>query len=282
MRMARFGVLIFFLLAAFMVYGDDYYVIDMNAYGAHLPGSCEVIQWASDTILYNASATDATVTLLGVSNGTLDPRVATTFTAPAARVTSLLEVTGGSWQPGPSFPSMWIEHLSVPPGTLVDSEMLPLRTNVFCVTGVVSARHAFGKVKLPVFRSLVPAGRQQIIPGLTLGDVAGHINVSVYNAGDSAGTAAIEIRRACDNSVSVARSVTVPANTVLQFEGFAIPDDAACSRALSGMDRLAYLTVTVDRPSLTYASILGAADVPVATIKDVPVSTIQVAGGVAQ
>jgi hypothetical protein len=120
-----------------------------------------------------------------------------------------------------------------------------------------------------------------VIRGLSIGDVPGHINVAIYNAGSNMASATIEVHRACDGAITETRNVVIAANFVQQFTGFAIPESADACAPLdpsAGTSRLAYVTVTVDQPSLTFASIVGS----VATTNDQPLSTIQVMPGVAQ
>jgi hypothetical protein len=138
-----------------------------------------------------------------------------------------------------------------------------------------------GKTQLPVFRALVPASQRQVIRGLSIGDVAGHINVAIYNAGSNIASATIEVHRACDGAITETRNVVIGPNIAEQFNGFGIPETSNACAPLdpsSGLSSLAYVIVTVDQPSLTFASILGS----VSTTNNLPVSTIQVMPGIAQ
>ena len=270
----------FLLLLSLPLLADDYYLIEMNTPGQRV-NSCETFFWDADAVFYNLTSQSETVTLAGVSNGDLWPGTSTSLDVPAGRATSLRQGAGIPWEPR-SAPPMWIIHITAPPSLLVESSMI-LGLSIGGGECLVPPFFApdYGKTQLPVFRALVPANRRQLIGGLSIGDVPGHINVAIYNAGPTVASGTIEVHRACDGATLEMRSVTIDANTAQQFTGFQVPDLANACAPLdpsSAVSRLAYVVVTVDQPSVTFASILGAATVT----NNQPVSTIQVMPGVAQ
>lgn len=276
-------------LVAFVVFSmapvaraADVYVLDMAARAQRLPDSCTALFWDADTLFYNTGNSMATVSLIGISNGlgNSDRSQPAAATIPGGSILSLRANT--RWWEGADA-GLWLYHLNVPDGVVVDGEMLPSRDTSFC-PGAPRTLQSFGKERLPVFRSLVPSGSKQSIRGLTLGDLPAHINVGIYNAGPVSANATIELRRACDNAVVETRLVNVAADSVQQFTGFQVPSSSACALAtdfggVSGLNGLGYVSVTVDQPSLTFASVVSTADVPVSSIANVPISTVQVEPG---
>jgi hypothetical protein len=243
--------------------GDSLYVIDLSALGARLPDSaCGALIWTADTVFYNLTATDLTVHLLGVSNGGLPSGIPDSFVVPAGQAASIRQKT--TWQPGSHDP-LWVYHLDVPSGLSVDSELFIGVTNAFCPVPVV-VNQQYGKARMPVLTSLVPAGQQQVLTGLTLGDVDGHINVGIYNGGSDVASSVIEIRRACDGALVDTRRVTVAPDVMQQFGSLlAATAPVDCTLAFNGpngLNRLAYAVVTVSQPSLTYAAVVANGQLP--------------------
>lgn len=279
--------LAFVLLVALPALADDYYLIEMNVPGQTLDG-CATFFWDADAIFYNLGADDQTVTLVGLSNQFVPagvpippPPQPSQLRVPPGRATSLRQAIGIPWEPAGA-PPMWIIHVSAPSALIVDSEMpLGISGGGCGPRGPQFFIQQNGKTQLPVFRSLVPASQRQVIRGLSIGDVSGHINVAIYNGGSNTASATIEVHRACDGAITETRNVIIGANFVQQFPRFAIPETAQACAPLdpsAGISHLAYVTVTVDQPSLTFASILG----PALVTSNQPASSIQVMPGVEQ
>jgi len=271
------------ILIALPVFADDYYLIEMNTAGQNID-ECSRVFWDADAVFYNLGSQDEVVTLAGVSNGGVIPGIPSSFHVAPGRTTTLRQALGIPWEPG-SVPPVWIVHVNAPSSLLVESAM-PLSvtggggSDRFCRIPVFF-KQQYGKTQLPVFRSVVPAGQRQVIHGLSIGDVPGHINVAVYNAGADFASATIEVHRACDGAITESRNVVVEANAVQQVTGFAVPDSATACAPLdpsAALTDLAYVVVTIDQPSITFASILGS----VPATNNQPVSTIQVMPGVAR
>jgi uncharacterized protein YceK len=283
MRTIRsFGFLAVVVLAAgSRLRAGEMYILDMHAGGQRLPNSCTSLLWDADTVFYNTGNAAATVSLLGMTNGaSLLPGQAQQFTIPAGGATSMRRETGWSLE---VIDPLWIYRLDVPASVVVDSEMLPSRITTLC-PGPLGVLQSFGKTQLPVFRSLASAGLKQTIRGLTVGDLPAHINVGIYNAGANAATAIIDVYRACDGVQIDRRAVSIRADSVQQFTGFAVPSLSPCAQARnigpSGLNGLAFVTVVADQPSLSFGSVVSTADVATSSVANVPISTIQVAPGV--
>jgi hypothetical protein len=128
----------------------------------------------------------------------------------------------------------------------------------------------FGKVRLPTFRALTPAGEPQTHQATFLGseqDIPSRINVGVYNGGTVTATAQIEIRRECDDTVVSGETVSVPAKTVLQATNFSTNPGHGCPPASPGpYGPGVYTVVTVDQPSFSFVSNLANTLLPITSI----------------
>jgi len=238
------------LLAAVAVHAADAYLVRFAADGRS--STCASAFWADDILLYNNQATPATVRLLGLSNGTIRPETPREVTVLPHRVFSIAQAFRARvvWAPLETSP-IWVVHLDIPDGITIDS-----RDEVYyefaCGTLPEHDRRSAGKVSLPVFRALVPAGQPQIKLGTDLGGRSGRMNVAIYNAGENAATAHVDVRNACDDAVVDSRDVGIPANTILQFGGFrTFGPDCTTTDAASWMR---YTIITVDQPSISYVS----------------------------
>jgi len=230
---------------------NDAYIVRFFANG--MGTECAQSVWTDNILFFNRTSVPATVTLLGVSNGTLRTDAPRELQLPPNRATALRTGpffrTAFIWSPL-GLPPLWVVHLDVPDGVTVES-----RDEVYAVfvcgltdDGLPEPEVA-GKVSLPIFRSLVPAGRPQVKLGTDLGYRDSRLNVAIYNAGTEQANATVEVRRACDDSLIESRHVTLPANTIAQFGGFA-GTGARCVPELAAL----YTTVTVDQPSFSYVS----------------------------
>jgi hypothetical protein len=225
----------------------DAYFVRFDAIGQST-GSGNVL-WLDDILFFNTNDVPATVTFLDVSNG---PRQAATppLTLPPRQTVSLnaKHDVGGKWRPAAATP-LWILHLDVPTGVIVES-----RDEFYVIFGIPELFPAArGKVSMPVFRDLRPANEQQVHLGTDLSGTASHVNVGVYNAGSEPALATIEVRRTCDDTVIDSRSITVPANTVIQTVGLRGEENPACP-STNTPSWVRAVTIIVSQPSLTFVS----------------------------
>ena len=226
---------------------SDAYLVRFNVAVDGVPNDCVTIIWHDQALLFNHAATPALVHITGISNG--PPIFATPdfFVVPPNRATLLEDVLGVSWQP--KYPTPYILHLDVPSGVSIESrDEFYLRSCIFLPPSIGSLGHA----SMPVFANLTPAGTPQIHLGTDLGEHRSRTNVIVYNAGNVAGTAHVELRRTCDGSLTDERTVVVPANTTIQIGGLAMGFDTCTLPSFGSFMR--YTVVTVDQPSLSVVS----------------------------
>ncbi|MDP9362361.1 MAG: hypothetical protein M3P29_13035, partial [Acidobacteriota bacterium] len=235
--MIRLAVTLVISLLSTTLFAGDIYIVQGSAEGPMFNDSERTI-WTTDAVFYNTGSTNAVVTLLDVSNGGLrDPsRVPTSFTIPSHR-TATLEGERTGWFPA-VFDPLWAVHVDVPAGVLVESILFIGSRNEGGTN--ISPRDRptrFGKVRLPIFRALTPAGEPQRHLATFLGaepDIPSRINVGVYNGGAVAATAQIEIRRECDDTIVSSATVSVPAKTVIQVNNFNTNPGRGCPPASPG------------------------------------------------
>jgi hypothetical protein len=235
---------------------NDAYLFRFAARGASV--ACAGMAWADDALLYNGNSTPVSVALVGLSSGGVAPGTPTTITIPPGRVVSLNAATAAApWRPAdPAAPPIAVAHLDVPAGVTIDSRDEYFAVDAPC-TVVQHYRYSVGKVPLPVYRTLTPAGQDKVHVGTDLGQREVRVNVTVYNAGDQEATARLELRRACDGSVDDSATIVVPPKTALQYGSLHKGSDVCTDPTTLTPAYLRYTVVHVDRPSLSYVSVLG-------------------------
>jgi hypothetical protein len=236
----------------------DRYVIEFWSYGPNLP-TCFTVLWSSDVLFYNGSTAPATISLLGVSNGSLLPGVPDSFTMAPGETASLRDKVGlFGWVAG----DISIAHIDVPDGVAIESRGELGQEGSPC--GVLAPPEidvgAFGAFSLPVYSALVPPGNPQIFLNTRL-IFDSHVNVDVYNAAATQANATIEIHETCDDAVIDPRKVQIAPNTLVQYSGF----ETLGTCQVSGVPyRTFYVKVVVDQPSLAYLTeVSNQAPVPI-------------------
>lgn len=238
---------------------DDAYVFRFIANGGSV--GCATVQWADDILLFNNNTAAATVRLLSLSNADIPPSTPLAVGIAPQQALSLNRATRNApWRPGGpgGLSPLTVAHLDVPRGVTIDS-----RDEFFAINGPCTVEDPFrvslGKLSLPVYRTLQPAGKPRIFLGSDLGGRHNiRVNVVIFNAGTMPATAHLELRRVCDDSIDDQQTIIVPPNTALQYGSLHKGQDI-CNDPLTP-EYLRYTVVTVDQPSLSYISVLGAAD----------------------
>jgi hypothetical protein len=157
---------------------------------------------------------------------------------------------------------IWAAHLDVPDGVAITSR-LPVFAGIGAPCPPNLDGRIFGALPLPIVRQLVPAGVNQYHLGADLGagtsgqPANARISVGVYNAGSSEGRASIELRKGCDDLLIDSRSITVPANSLIQVSGLQTTFTSCQSPQVSEPNAPAfssvYVVVRIDQPSFSYA-----------------------------
>ena len=258
--MKRTVVVLTLMLLCRIAYASDAYFIRFRTQGRQTPSGASMI-WGDDILFYNTGVAPAVVQFLGVSNGSPQGDVPT-LTLPAGQPIFLNATpVAERWRPVP-VPPMWVLHLEIPDGVVAESRdeyslYVPGLPGDIPGLGPVTS----GKVSMPIFREVVAAGRPQVQLGTDLGGHDSRANVGIYNAGADTATATIELRRTCDGAVVDSRTVTIPANTLVQVGGLGTGSSADCP--LSAAEPWArYTVVTVSQPSFTFVSNLNETILP--------------------
>ena len=241
------------------------YVVRFNTLGSPVfaEAPCTYLSYRDELVFRNAGPSNATVRLLGVSNGgpAQTPR---DLMVPAGETHSTegdAVAIAASWAPTPQ-PQLWVDQLDVPDSVQIVSRLLvPAYPTAFCEGGVEAARRTYAGIPMPVVRGLTAARVPKVHLATDIGGNAGGMaddgrtNVGVFNAGSVAATATVEIRRGCDDVLVASRSVAVPPNTIVQLNGFPFASEG-CS-AIHTAAYETYVVVTVDQPSFSYAITLS-------------------------
>jgi hypothetical protein len=249
-------IVVFALIVTPTLWAAPAHVIRFSAIGAHVAG-CDSLAWGDVLTFYNSTAGTVTVRILGISNGPPSNLSPDHIDLPPGSVISANALLGSSWFPigNPQATSaLWIMHLEVPEGVVIESrdEMF----DMYICNAEPGFLGSLGKVSLPVFRDAVPANQPQVHLGTDLGVKDARINVGIYNQSQSVANAHIEVRRSCDNSVVDRRDVQVPPDTLIQAGALRKgPDTCLANPTTQGW--LRYTVVTVDQPSMTFATVIS-------------------------
>jgi hypothetical protein len=216
---------------------------------------CDTLTWRDNLTFYNATDSTVTVRVLGISNGTPSSTSPDRIDIPPGHVVWADLVLRSAWLPIDNrAPGIWMMHLDVPEGVIIES-----RDEMFQGSACISSPFppsSLGKVSLPVFRAAVPANQPQVHLGTDIGSKDARINVGIYNQSDVIANAHIEVRRSCDNSLVDSRDVQIPPDSLVQFAGFRKGLNICGSNA-STFNWLRYTVITVDEPSMTFATALS-------------------------
>lgn len=234
------------MFAAGVLQGSDAFVVRFRAQGK--TSSCNSVYWRDDLLLYNTNSTPVIVRVLGNSNGAAAITAPSSVILAPATATSLNLFLKEAWVPPSADPLLWLLHLDIPPGVVADSRDEFSRFYL-CIASPTPP-NSLGKVSLPIFRELVAPNLPQVHLGTDLGGGDARTNIGIYNGGVVEGTARVEIRRVCDDSVVEKRVVIVAPDTLIQVLGFRQGDDVC----VSSIAWMRYAVVTVDQPSITFVS----------------------------
>lgn len=263
MRIVRLGPLTLAWLVAFAASASEIYVVrfDTTSSPVFVEAPCTYLAYKDNLVFRNAGFEDATVRLLGVSNGTA--------VAPLPLLIKLGRTVSSqgdnsapsTWAPSVQ-PALWVAHLDVPNDVQVVSRLLVLAGEPNACGGGApgGSQHTYSSIAMPVVQTLAPPNIPQIhlsteLGGDSVGSTDGRTNVGVYNGGSDSAVATIELRRACDSSLLESRTASIPSNSVIQFNNFSNVFDGCTEFATAVFET--YVVVTVDQPSFSYAITLS-------------------------
>ena len=240
------ALLLFSFTAA---HAADAYFVRFSSYGRG--SSAGSVLWLDDVLFFNTNAAPASVRFLGVSNGDAQADAPPSLTLPPGRVISLdATAVAPKWAPILSVLSPYILHLDIPSGVIAES-----RDEFYFDRGIPELPPLpLGKVSMPIFRELAPAGTAQVQLGTDLSGTDSRENVGIYNAGNQTATAMIEVRRTCDDTVADTRTLSIPPNTLLQTNGLQTGAANLCGTPAANSKVTRYTIITVSQPSLSYVA----------------------------
>jgi hypothetical protein len=213
---------------------------------------CLGLRWVADVILHNRTSSEAVVRTIHVSNGG-DSSANTAALQPHTSATASSLGVGGT-----ANSSLWVAKLDVPTNLVTEGRLESFDV-ALCNPGQPPPAVPNGKIALPVFTSLTPAGAEQVHFGTDLGGQAVRLNVAVYNAATVPAMATIVVTQPMCANVAVTKIALVPADSIVQI---AIPEVRACTAAGGWAS---YVTVVVDQPSFSFVSTIANGTTPAAT-----------------
>lgn len=245
MRFLVIGVVVS-IFASGYTGGAEVYVVNGMATGSI--GECRAVIWRSGFLLHNVSETERVVRLTGASHGAFPGPASATL---PSRTSIGSAAAGLSRSEGAT---LWVTRLDVPPEVAVEGRLELYLENPCTLPPPAEA--PFAKVPMPVFTRLAAAGEVQNHFGVDLGAQDVRLNVGIYNAGESAATALIEVTLPlCSPAPISTRTALISANDVVQVP---LTDLQPCSfgdplRPAWAMN----VHVTLDQPSLSFVSTLS-------------------------
>lgn len=245
--------------------GSDVYVVRFLTDITYTSSTeCYRVGWRDHLLFRNTTNQELTVRAVSASNG--HPPPTDLLTVPARRNRSLLVArrfgeNGGSNNWARSAPYVFIvNRLDVPAGILVESRgelWGPIASPLPCPISTSDSPEVFGAIPMPVVRELTPAGAERIHLATDLGTQRIRTNVGLFNAGSAAATAIVEVRRSCDDTLIEARTVNVPAQSVVQVTGINDnPRPTGCTLP-STTEYSRYVAVAMDQPGFSFVTTLA-------------------------
>ena len=207
----------------------------------------------ADAFFYNTGVSSARVQILEVSNGGAPAAPASFDVAPG----DVAELGGSHVETYPAG-LLWVTHVSIPDDVVIDGALVWHFIDL--CKGASPYPYYLGRLTLPVFTALTPAGKVALHPGTDLGVENARTNVGIYNGGDAGAMATVRVYlHSCGAAPVQTRSVSVDPRTAMQVS---VPPVAVCDPA----DPTAYVTVVVDQPSLSWVTTLSNESLPGTTI----------------
>jgi hypothetical protein len=224
-----------------------------SAKGA-VAGCTPVYTWTADAYFHNIGAQPAELRVIDTSNdGGLVPISTTLLPQQSVALSRLFA------ERAPRIP-LFVTHLAVSDSILGEGRLeygYDFPCNPF-----PPLPGPAGKGLLPVFTELQPAAVAQTHFGTDLALQKARINVGIYNDGDVTASATVETRRpGCPGGATERQSIQIPAKTIIQTT---VRTPGVCAVSDPLMPSWEVVTaVSVDQPSLSYASVVSNEQAPV-------------------
>ena len=256
--MKRTIAAVLFLAIAPVTFAASVWTIGGLATSASFDSPCSKTVWEGDTVFLNTNDVPVTVKLIQQTSAEPLPNASSEFTILPHASASFYQLSGIGTVAYSKDP-LFIAQFDVPDGVLVEGR-IDIGVND-CPNGLPPLGPVSGKAESPVFRSLAPAGVTQRHLGTDLGRQAARVNVGVYNAGNVVAHAHIEVRRVVDDELLDQSDLQIQPNAVTQVAliGLAnlIGGPPHTTNPPQASSWVAYTSVVVDQPSLSFASVLS-------------------------
>lgn len=249
------------LLFAFapVTHAASVWTIGGQATTASFDNPCVKTVWEGDTVFLNTNDVPVTVKLIQQTSAEpLPNQPSSEFTIQPHAGASFYQ-QAGLGKLAYSTDPLFIAQFDVPDGVLVEGR-IEIGVND-CSGAVTLFGPVNGKAESPVFRSLAPAGATQRHLGTDLSTQVARVNVGVYNAGSVVAHAHVEVRRMVDDELLDQSDLQIQPNAVTQVALLGLAKLTQGPFHVTNPPQIgfwvAYTTVVVDQPSLSFASVLS-------------------------
>lgn len=213
--------------------------------------------WQTTTLFHNLSDQPRLVRAVDVSN-----RGVTSGDVPLQPLESAALIAVA---PDVTETRLWVAHFDVPEDVIVEDRLqyLPALNGPCGAPRVPTHPPTW---QLPVYSALSAAGKAQVHAGADVQGGPMRVNVAVFNSSAIPATAHVELRSARCAQVIATRDLEIGGNTIEQIS---IPVEASesCTPANELVEPATYFTtVAVDRPSLSYVTVLSNTQEPSAPV----------------
>jgi hypothetical protein len=246
-----FVVVVTLLLASRPLVARDAFVIQVAGPLVFLDQDpCTAFEWTTELLALNTTSTVASIDILGTSNGSLPPSAHAAFLAPNSATSLPLNDLG--WIPVENTSPVWVLHLDVPQGIIIQSRIEPTGLSFAAPCPAYERLLARGDLPLPVMTDLIPPLQAQYFLGADLGDLVNTAYATIYNAAATDGHATVDVFWECDGALLSTVQITIPPNTTLQAA--VVGDYGACA-ATDTIPRGRYLVITQDTTGFSVVSV---------------------------
>lgn len=235
----------------------DAYVLRFRA-GTML-NACTEGFWADQLIFHNPADAPATVRLVD-SSYPVTPSDDRELVIPARGTTAFRSFSGAANQWDRAFESgtgyfIGVLQLELPEHVQVTSRTVP---GVVSCTGAClcpPSINVYGAVPHRVYRAPVPAGTPHIHLGSDIPGTGTRTNVQIYNAGSADAVATVEARQTCNDTVLDARTVSVPAKSLVTVGG--LQSTANVGVGCTATDNVSFVRVVATQPAMSWTTTIA-------------------------
>lgn len=238
-------------------FAADAYVLRFRA--GTMTNACTEAFWADQLILHNPTDAPATVRLVD-SSYPVTQSDGRELVIPARGTTAFRSFSGGAnrwdraFEPGTGH-FIGVLHFQLPEHVQVTSRTIP---GVVTCTGAClcpPSMSVYGAVPHRVYRAPVPAGTPHIHMGSDIPGTGTRTNVQIYNAGSADAVATVEVLQTCNDTVLDARTVSVPARSLLTVGALRSTRNLAVG--CGATDNVSFVRVVATQPAMSWTTTIA-------------------------